>query len=206
MYRVAAVREIDGLGKPSSCTGICPNLNTGSLGLITCTGARSCPASEGVIGSVRTTRRESRSTSRNSQPHVGAYLKIPPEAIGEAVVEDDEAGGTTTLQSRLTSIEGRRARQYSSRTHARTRHTDEECSSWPVVKRNGFRATRCRVPALAWHRDAMYHSGRTAAQVTRTPRRRDPEGTRQRRCTRLRYHTRTTGRCCARRCGAWPRT
>ena len=89
--------------------------------------------------------------------------------------------------------------------------TDEdmlELALW--LKRNGFRADQVQafLPSPMATATAMYHSGKNPLRkVTRELRGRDhPEGHRASAgCTRrsCATTTRTTGRCCARRCGAW---
>ncbi len=225
MYRLACKSpEIESACRRPSCVfpGICPNLNTDHSALIKLyRRARELPGVKKVLiasGVRYDLASESPEYVRElAQHHVGGYLKIAPEHVARgSAVEDDEArhrhlrplqgavrqvleGGGQGAVSH--SVLHRRASRHDRRGHARARAVAEEER---LPRRPG-----AGVPAVAdGDRDGdVSHRQEPAAARDAHERR----GARCRRacacagCTRrsCATTTRTTGRCCARRCGAW---
>ena len=152
-----------------------------------------------------------------AQHHVGGYLKIAPEAIAEGPLSKMMKPGVGTYD-RFKALFDKYSKEagkeqylipYFIAAHPGT--TDEdmlELALW--LKRNGFRADQVQafLPVADGDRDRDVPLGQEpAAQGDAQLRGRgDSEGHRASAgCTRrsCATTTRTTGRCCARRCGAW---
>ena len=209
MYRLACKsREIESSCRKPSCVypGVCPNLNTDHSSLIRLyRRARALPGIKKIlIGSgVRYDLAvESPEYVRElAQHHVGGYLKIAPEAIGEGPLSKMMKPGVGTYYKfkELFDKYSREAGKeqylipYFIAAHPGT--TDEdmlELALW--LKQNGFRADQVQafLPSPMATATAMYHSGKNPLRkVTRSSE--DvviPKGLKVRRLHKafLRYH------------------
>ena len=209
MYRVACKsREIEAACRKPSCVypGICPNLNTDHTPLIklyrrarTLPGIKKVLIGSGVRYDLAVESPEY--VKELVQHHVGGYLKIAPEAIGEGPLSKMMKPGVGTYD-RFKEMFDKYSKEagkeqylipYFIAAHPGT--TDEdmlELAMW--LKRNGFRADQVQafLPSPMATATAMYHSGKDPLhKVTRTSENVViPRGTRQRRLHKafLRYH------------------
>jgi uncharacterized radical SAM protein YgiQ len=209
MYRVACKsREIEAACRKPSCVfpGICPNLNTDHSPLIRLyrrarelKGVKKVLIASGVRYDLAIESPEY--VKELAQHHVGGYLKIAPEAIGEGPLSKMMKPGVGTYD-RFKELFDKFSREagkeqylipYFIAAHPGTRDEDMlELALW--LKRNGFRADQVQafLPSPMATATAMYHSGKNPLhKVTRTSE--DvviPKGTRQRRLHKafLRYH------------------
>ena len=152
-----------------------------------------------------------------AQHHVGGYLKIAPEPIGEGPLSKMMKPGVGTydrfkqLFDRYSKAAGKEQYLIPYFIAAHPGTTDEdmlELALW--LKQNGFRADQVQAflpsPMATRDRDVSHAARTRCARVTR-----DAKRCTSRRacecavCTRrsCATTTRTTGRCCAKRCGAW---
>jgi uncharacterized radical SAM protein YgiQ len=209
MYRLACKsREIESACRRPSCVypGICPNLNTDHAPLIklyrrarTLPGIKKVLIASGVRYDLATESPEY--VKELAQHHVGGYLKIAPEAIGEGPLSKMMKPGIGTYD-RFKALFDKYSREagkeqylipYFIAAHPGT--TDEdmlELALW--LKRNGFRADQVQafLPSPMATATAMYHSGKNPLhRVTRTSEEvHIPKGIRVRRLHKafLRYH------------------
>ena len=209
MYRLACKsREIEAACRKPSCVypGICPNLNTDHAPLIRLyRRARALPGikkvliASGVRYDLATESPEY--VKELAQHHVGGYLKIAPEAIGEGPLSKMMKPGIgsydrfKTLFDRFSKEAGKEQYLIPYFIAAHPGTTDEdmlELALW--LKRNGFRADQVQafLPSPMATATAMYHSGKDPLhRVTRaSPEVVVPKGARQRRLHKafLRYH------------------
>jgi uncharacterized radical SAM protein YgiQ len=209
MYRLACKsREIEAACRRPSCVypGICPNLNTDHAPLIKLyRRARSLPGIKKVlIGSgVRydLAVESPEYVKELAQHHVGGYLKIAPEAIGEGPLSKMMKPGVGSyykfkaLFDQYSKEAGKEQYLIPYFIAAHPGTTDEdmlELALW--LKHNGFRADQVQafLPSPMATATAMYHSGKNPLRkVTRTSE--DviiPKGLRVRRLHKafLRYH------------------
>ncbi len=209
MYRLACKsREIESSCRKPSCVypGVCPNLNTDHSSLIRLyRRARALPGIKKIlIGSgVRydLAVESPEYVKELAQHHVGGYLKIAPEAIGEGPLSKMMKPGVGTYYKfkELFDKYSREAGKeqylipYFIAAHPGT--TDEdmlELALW--LKQNGFRADQVQafLPSPMATATAMYHSGKNPLRkVTRSSE--DvviPKGLKVRRLHKafLRYH------------------
>ena len=209
MYRVACKsREIETACRKPSCVfpGICPNLNTDHSPLIKLyrrarelKGVKKVLIASGVRYDLAIESPEY--VQELAQHHVGGYLKIAPEAIGDGPLSKMMKPGVGTydrfkeLFDKFSKEAGKEQYliPYFIAAHPGTRDEDMlELALW--LKRNGFRADQVQafLPSPMATATAMYHSGKNPLhRVTRTSE--DvviPKGTRQRRLHKafLRYH------------------
>ncbi|MCE2714315.1 MAG: YgiQ family radical SAM protein [Acidibacter sp.] len=177
MYRLACKsREIESACRRPSCVypGVCPNLNTDHTPLIQLyRKARSLPGIKKVLiaSGVRydLAIESPEYVKELAQHHVGAYLKIAPEAIGAGPLSKMMKPGIGTYD-RFKELFDRYSREagkeqylipYFIAAHPGT--TDEdmlELALW--LKRNGFRADQVQafLPSPMATATAMYHSGK----------------------------------------------
>jgi len=177
MYRLACKsREIESACRKPSCVypGVCPNLNTDHTPLIQLyRKARTLPGIKKVLiasGLRYDLAIESPEYVKElAQHHVGGYLKIAPEAIGEGPLSKMMKPGIGTYD-RFKELFDRYSREagkeqylipYFIAAHPGT--TDEdmlELALW--LKRNGFRADQVQafLPSPMATATAMYHSGK----------------------------------------------
>ncbi len=177
MYRLACKsREIESACRRPSCVypGVCPNLNTDHTPLIQLyRKARSLPGIKKVLiaSGVRydLAIESPEYVKELAQHHVGGYLKIAPEAIGEGPLSKMMKPGIGTYD-RFKELFDRYSREagkeqylipYFIAAHPGT--TDEdmlELALW--LKRNGFRADQVQAffPSPMATATAMYHSGK----------------------------------------------
>jgi len=209
MYRLACKsREIEAACRKPSCVypGICPNLNTDHSPLIKLyRRARALPGikkvliASGVRYDLATESPEY--VKELAQHHVGGYLKIAPEAIGEGPLSKMMKPGIGTYD-RFKSLFDKFSKEagkeqylipYFIAAHPGTTDVDMlQLALW--LKRNGFRADQVQafLPSPMATATAMYHSGKNPLhKVTRGSE--DvyiPKGMRQRRLHKafLRYH------------------
>ena len=209
MWRVACKsREIEAACRRPSCVypGICPNLNTDQAPLARLyRRAREVPGVKKVLiaSGVRydLAVESPEYVKELVQHHVGGYLKIAPEAIGDGPLSKMMKPGVGTYD-RFKAMFDKYSRQagkeqylipYFIAAHPGT--TDEdmlELALW--LKRNGFRADQVQafLPTPMATATAMYHSGKNPLRkITRTSE--DvvvPKGLRHRRLHKafLRYH------------------
>ena len=177
MYRLACKsREIESACRRPSCVfpGICPNLNTDHSPLIRLyRRARALPGikkvliASGVRYDLATESPEY--VKELAQHHVGGYLKIAPEAIGEGPLSKMMKPGVGTYH-RFKELFDRYSKEagkeqylipYFIAAHPGT--TDEdmlELALW--LKTNGFRADQVQafLPSPMATATAMYHSGK----------------------------------------------
>jgi uncharacterized radical SAM protein YgiQ len=209
MYRIACKsREIEAACRKPSCVypGICPNLNTDHSPLVKLyrrarelQGVKKVLIASGVRYDLAIESPEY--VKELAQHHVGGYLKIAPEAIGEGPLSKMMKPGVGTydrfkeLFDKFSKEAGKEQYliPYFIAAHPGTRDEDMlELALW--LKRNGFRADQVQafLPSPMATATAMYHSGKNPLhKVTRTSE--DvviPKGTRQRRLHKafLRYH------------------
>ncbi len=209
MYRLACKsREIESSCRKPSCVypGVCPNLNTDHSSLIRLyRRARALPGIKKIlIGSgVRydLAVESPEYVKELAQHHVGGYLKIAPEAIGEGPLSKMMKPGVGSYY-KFKELFDRYSREagkeqylipYFIAAHPGT--TDEdmlELALW--LKQNGFRADQVQafLPSPMATATAMYHSGKNPLRkVTRSSE--DvviPKGLKVRRLHKafLRYH------------------
>ena len=186
MYRLACKsREIEASCRKPSCVypGICPNLNTDHAPLIRLyRRARSLPGIKKIlIGSgVRydLAVESPEYVKELAQHHVGGYLKIAPEAIGEGPLSKMMKPGVGTyykfkeLFDRFSREAGKEQYliPYFIAAHPGTTDADMlELALW--LKQNGFRADQVQafLPSPMATATAMYHSGKNPLRkVTRS--------------------------------------
>jgi uncharacterized radical SAM protein YgiQ len=209
MYRLACKsREIESACRRPSCVypGICPNLNTDHSALIGLyRRARKMPGIKKVLiasGVRYDLAIESPEYVRElAQHHVGGYLKIAPEAIGEGPLSKMMKPGVGTyyrfkeLFDRYSKEAGKEQYLIPYFIAAHPGTTDEdmlELALW--LKRNGFRADQVQafLPSPMATATAMWHSGKNPLRrITRTSEEvRIPKGLKVRRLHKafLRYH------------------
>jgi len=177
MYRLACKsREIETACRKPSCVypGVCPNLNTDHAPLIALyRKARELPGIKKVLiaSGVRydLAIESPEYVKELAQHHVGGYLKIAPEAIGEGPLSKMMKPGVGTYY-RFKELFDRYSREagkeqylipYFIAAHPGT--TDEdmlELALW--LKKNGFRADQVQafLPSPMATATAMYHSGK----------------------------------------------
>ena len=177
MYRLACKsREIESACRKPSCVypGVCPNLNTEHTPLIALyRKARELPGIKKVLiaSGVRydLAIESPEYVKELAQHHVGGYLKIAPEAIGEGPLSKMMKPGVGTYD-RFKELFDRYSREagkeqylipYFIAAHPGT--TDEdmlELALW--LKKNGFRADQVQafLPSPMATATAMYHSGK----------------------------------------------
>jgi uncharacterized radical SAM protein YgiQ len=209
MYRLACKsREIEASCRRPSCVypGVCPNLNTDHSSLIrlyrrarTLPGIKKVLIGSGVRYDLAVESPEY--VKELAQHHVGGYLKIAPEAIGEGPLSKMMKPGVGTYYKfkELFDKYSREAGKeqylipYFIAAHPGTTDQDMlELALW--LKQNGFRADQVQafLPSPMATATAMYHSGKNPLRkVTRTSE--DviiPKGLRVRRLHKafLRYH------------------
>jgi uncharacterized radical SAM protein YgiQ len=177
MYRLACkTREIESACRRPSCVfpGICPNLNTDHSPLIKLyRRARELPGikkvliASGVRYDLATESPEY--VKELAQHHVGGYLKIAPEAIGDGPLSKMMKPGVGTyhkfkeLFDRYSKEAGKEQYliPYFIAAHPGTSDTDMlELALW--LKTNGFRADQVQafLPSPMATATAMYHSGK----------------------------------------------
>ncbi|MBU6211612.1 MAG: YgiQ family radical SAM protein [Gammaproteobacteria bacterium] len=177
MYRLACKsREIESACRRPSCVypGVCPNLNTDHTPLIQLyRKARSLPGIKKVLiaSGVRydLAIESPEYVKELAQHHVGGYLKIAPEAIGEGPLSKMMKPGIGTYD-RFKELFDRYSREagkeqylipYFIAAHPGT--TDEDMLALALwLKRNGFRADQVQafLPSPMATATAMYHSGK----------------------------------------------
>ena len=209
MYRLhCKSKEIESACRRPSCVypGICPNLNTDHAPLIRLyRRARALPGIKKVLiasGVRYDLAIESPEYVRElAQHHVGGYLKIAPEAIGEGPLSKMMKPGVGTYY-RFKELFDKYSKQagkeqylipYFIAAHPGTSDEDMlELALW--LKQNGFRADQVQafLPSPMATATAMYHSGKNPLRkVSRTSEDvRIPKGLRVRRLHKafLRYH------------------
>jgi len=186
MYRLACKsREIESACRRPSCVypGVCPNLNTDHTPLIqlyrkarTLPGIKKVLIASGVRYDLAIESPEY--VKELAQHHVGGYLKIAPEAIGEGPLSKMMKPGIGAYD-RFKELFDRYSKEagkeqylipYFIAAHPGT--TDEdmlELALW--LKRNGFRADQVQafLPSPMATATAMYHSGKNPLRrVTRS--------------------------------------
>jgi uncharacterized radical SAM protein YgiQ len=177
MYRLACkTREIESACRRPSCVfpGICPNLNTDHSPLIKLyRRARAVPGIKKVLiaSGVRydLASESPEYVKELAQHHVGGYLKIAPEAIGEGPLSKMMKPGVGTYD-RFKELFDRYSQEagkeqylipYFIAAHPGTTDTDMlELALW--LKTNGFRADQVQafLPSPMATATAMYHSGK----------------------------------------------
>lgn len=186
MYRIACKSpEIEAACRRPSCVypGICPNLNTDHSALIKLyRRARELPGIKKVLiasGVRYDLAIESPEYVRElAQHHVGGYLKIAPEAIGEGPLSKMMKPGVGSYY-RFKELFDRYSKEvgkeqylipYFIAAHPGTTDQDMlELALW--LKRNGFRADQVQafLPGPMATATAMYHSGKNPLRrVTRS--------------------------------------
>jgi uncharacterized radical SAM protein YgiQ len=177
MYRLACKsREIESACRRPSCVfpGICPNLNTDHSPLIKLyRRARELPGikkvliASGVRYDLATESPEY--VKELAQHHVGGYLKIAPEAIGDGPLSKMMKPGVSTYH-RFKELFDRYSKEagkeqylipYFIAAHPGTTDQDMlELAVW--LKTNGFRADQVQafLPSPMATATAMYHSGK----------------------------------------------
>jgi len=177
MYRLACKsREIESACRKPSCVypGICPNLNTDYAPLIELyRKARALPGIKKVLiaSGVRydLAIESPEYVKELAQHHVGGYLKIAPEAIGEGPLSKMMKPGVGTyyrfkeLFDRYSKEAGKEQYLIPYFIAAHPGTTDEdmlELALW--LKKNGFRADQVQafLPSPMATATAMYHSGK----------------------------------------------
>jgi len=209
MYRLACKsKEIETACRRPSCVfpGICPNLNTDHAPLIDVyRRARALPGVKKVLiasGVRYDLAAESPAYVKElAQHHVGGYLKIAPEAIGEGPLSKMMKPGVGTyykfkeLFDKYSKDAGKEQYLIPYFIAAHPGTTDEdmlELALW--LKQNGFRADQVQafLPSPMATATAMYHSGKNPLRkVTRDSEEVViPKGLRVRRLHKafLRYH------------------
>jgi len=177
MYRLACKsREIESACRRPSCVfpGICPNLNTDHSPLIRLyRRARALPGIKKVLiaSGVRydLAAESPEYVKELAQHHVGGYLKIAPEAIGEGPLSKMMKPGVGTYY-RFKELFDRYSKEagkeqylipYFIAAHPGTTDQDMlELALW--LKSNGFRADQVQafLPSPMATATAMYHSGK----------------------------------------------
>ena len=177
MYRLACkTREIESACRRPSCVfpGICPNLNTDHSPLIKLyRRARAVPGIKKVLiaSGVRydLASESPEYVKELAQHHVGGYLKIAPEAIGDGPLSKMMKPGVGTYH-RFKELFDRYSKEagkeqylipYFIAAHPGTTDTDMlELALW--LKTNGFRADQVQafLPSPMATATAMYHSGK----------------------------------------------
>ena len=209
MYRLACKsRDIEAACRKPSCVypGICPNLDTDHTPLIRLyRRARELPGIKKVLiaSGVRydLAIESPEYVKELASHHVGGYLKIAPEAIGEGPLSKMMKPGVGTYY-RFKKLFDKYSRQagkeqylipYFIAAHPGTRDEDMlELALW--LKQNGFRADQVQafLPSPMASATAMYHSGKNPLKrVGRdTEEVHIPRGLRVRRLHKafLRYH------------------
>ncbi len=209
MYRLACKsKEIESACRRPSCVfpAVCPNLNTDHAPLISLyRRARELPGIKKVLiaSGVRydLAIESPEYVKELAQHHVGGYLKIAPEAIGEGPLSKMMKPGVGAyykfkeLFDKFSKEAGKEQYliPYFIAAHPGTTDNDMlELALW--LKQNGFRADQVQafLPGPMATATAMYHSGKNPLRkVTRDS---DdvviPKGTKQRRLHKafLRYH------------------
>jgi uncharacterized radical SAM protein YgiQ len=209
MYRLhCKSKEIESACRRPSCVypGICPNLNTDHAPLIRLyRRARALPGIKKVLiaSGVRydLAIESPEYVKELAQHHVGGYLKIAPEAIGEGPLSKMMKPGVGTyyrfkeLFDRYSSEAGKEQYLIPYFIAAHPGTTDEdmlELALW--LKRNGFRADQVQafLPSPMATATAMYHSARNPLRKVAhdSERVHIPKGLRVRRLHKafLRYH------------------
>jgi uncharacterized radical SAM protein YgiQ len=209
MYRLACKsREIESACRRPSCVypGICPNLNTDHKPLIELyRKARALPGIKKVLiaSGVRydLAIESPEYVKELAQHHVGGYLKIAPEAIGEGPLSKMMKPGVGTyyrfkeLFDRYSKEAGKEQYLIPYFIAAHPGTTDEdmlELALW--LKKNGFRADQVQafLPSPMATATAMYHSNKNPLRkVTRGSEKvAIPKGLKVRRLHKafLRYH------------------
>ncbi len=209
MYRLACKsKEIESACRRPSCVfpAVCPNLNTDHAPLISLyRRARELPGIKKVLiaSGVRydLAIESPEYVKELAQHHVGGYLKIAPEAIGEGPLSKMMKPGVGAyykfkeLFDKFSKEAGKEQYliPYFIAAHPGTTDNDMlELALW--LKQNGFRADQVQafLPGPMATATAMYHSGKNPLRkVTRDSE--DiviPKGTKQRRLHKafLRYH------------------
>ena len=209
MYRLACKsREIESACRKPSCVypGVCPNLNTDHTPLIELyRKARVLPGIKKVLiaSGVRydLAIESPEYVKELAQHHVGGYLKIAPEAIGEGPLSKMMKPGVGTyyrfkeLFDRYSKEAGKEQYLIPYFIAAHPGTTDEdmlELALW--LKKNGFRADQVQafLPSPMATATAMYHSGKNPLRRV-TPQSEEvviPKGLKIRRLHKafLRYH------------------
>ena len=209
MYRLACKsKTIESACRRPSCVfpGICPNLNTDHAPLIDLyQRARALPGVKKVLiaSGVRydLAAESPEYVKELAQHHVGGYLKIAPEAIGEGPLSKMMKPGVGTyykfkeLFDKYSKEAGKEQYLIPYFIAAHPGTTDEDMLELAVwLKQNGFRADQVQafLPSPMATATAMYHSGKNPLRkVTRVSE--DviiPKGLRVRRLHKafLRYH------------------
>lgn len=209
MYRLACKsREIESACRKPSCVfpGVCPNLNTDHSSLIQLyRRARALPGIKKVLiaSGVRydLAVESPEYVKELAQHHVGGYLKIAPEAIGDGPLSKMMKPGVGAyyrfkeLFDKYSKEAGKEQYLIPYFIAAHPGTTDEDMLELAVwLKKNGFRADQVQafLPSPMATATAMYHSGknplhrvsRTSEEVT------IPKGLKVRRLHKafLRYH------------------
>ena len=225
MYRLACKsREIESACRRPSCVypGICPNLNTDHAPLITLyRKARALPGhQEGPDRLGRALRPRDRVARVREGARAAPHRRLSQDrargASSEGPLSKMMKPGVGAYD-RFKELFDRYSKEagkeqylipYFIAAHPGT--TDEdmlELALW--LKQNGFRADQVQafLPAPMATATAMYHSGKNPLRASRATARRcrSRRASRCAACTRrsCAITIRTTGRCCARRCGAW---
>jgi uncharacterized radical SAM protein YgiQ len=209
MYRIACKsREIEKACRKPSCVypGICPNLNTDHSALIQLyRKARALPGVKKILiaSGVRydLAIESPEYVKELAQHHVGGYLKIAPEAIGEGPLSKMMKPGVGTyyrfkeLFDQYSKAAGKEQYLIPYFIAAHPGTTDEdmlELALW--LKKNGFRADQVQafLPSPMATATAMYHTLKNPLRrVTRDSEEVTiPKGLKQRRLHKafLRYH------------------
>jgi uncharacterized radical SAM protein YgiQ len=209
MYRIACKsREIEKACRKPSCVypGICPNLNTDHSALIQLyRKARALPGVKKILiaSGVRydLAIESPEYVKELAQHHVGGYLKIAPEAIGEGPLSKMMKPGVGTyykfkeLFDKYSKAAGKEQYLIPYFIAAHPGTTDEdmlELALW--LKKNGFRADQVQafLPSPMATATAMYHTLKNPLRkVTRESEEVTiPKGLKQRRLHKafLRYH------------------
>ena len=209
MYRLACKsREIETACRRPSCVypGVCPNLNTDHMPLIklyrrarTLPGIKKVLIGSGVRYDLAVESPEY--VKELVQHHVGGYLKIAPEAIGEGPLSKMMKPGVGSyykfkeLFDKYSKEAGKEQYLIPYFIAAHPGTTDEdmlELALW--LKKNGFRADQVQafLPSPMASATAMWHSGKNPLKkVTRTSEEvHIPKGLKVRRLHKafLRYH------------------
>jgi uncharacterized radical SAM protein YgiQ len=224
MYRIACKsRDIEKACRKPSCVypGICPNLNTDHSALIQLyRKARALPGVKKILiaSGVRydLAVESPEYVKELAQHHVGGYLKIAPEAIGEGPLSKMMKPGVGAyykfkeLFDKYSKAAGKEQYliPYFIAAHPGTTDQDMlELALW--LKQNGFRADQVQafLPSPMATATAMYHTLKNPLRkVTRESEEVTiPKGLKQRRLHKafLRYHDPNNWPVLRERCGAW---
>jgi len=173
MYRLACKsREVESACRRPSCVfpGICPNLNTDHSPLIKLyRRARALPGIKKVLIASDLAIESPEYVKELAQHHVGGYLKIAPEAIGDGPLSKMMKPGVGSyyrfkeLFDRYSKEAGKEQYLIPYFIAAHPGTTDEdmlELALW--LKSNGFRADQVQafLPSPMATATAMYHSGK----------------------------------------------